>query len=81
MLMYYVYILKSKKDSSLYKGMTADLRKRLEAHNSGCTTFSSSKRPYEIVWYCAFMDKRKALDFEKYLKHGSGHAFTIKHLI
>ena len=29
----------------------------------------------------SFKDKTKAYDFEKYLKHGSGHAFVNKHLV
>jgi len=79
--MYFVYILKSKKDGSLYKGMTENLEQRLNDHNFGSGKYSSTKRPYELHWYCAFKDKSKALKFEKYLKHGSGHAFTKKHLI
>lgn len=77
--MFYVYILKSKKDESLYKGLTENLKKRLAEHNSGKAVYSSSKRPYELIWYCAFNSKKKALDFERYLKHGSGHAFTKRH--
>ena len=79
--MFYVYILISKKDGSLYKGLTKNLKKRLTEHNSGKSVYSSSKRPYELIWYCAFTSKKKALDFERYLKHGSGHAFTKKHLV
>ncbi len=79
--MYYVYILKSQKDGSLYKGVTADLKQRIKDHNSGSAKYSSTKKPYSLVWYCAFQDKTLALKFEKYLKQGSGHAFTKKHFI
>jgi len=79
--MYYVYILKSKKDNSLYKGVTDDLKKRVSEHNTGSVKYSSSKYPYILVWYCAFLSKKQALQFERYLKHGSGHAFTKRHLI
>lgn len=79
--MYYVYILKSQKDGSLYKGFTEDLKQRLAAHNSGSTKYSSTKRPYDLIWYCAFPSKQQALQFERYLKHGSGHAFVKKHLL
>ena len=79
--MYYTYILKSKKDASYYKGVTENLKQRLQDHNTGSTRYSSSKRPYKLVWFCAFPNKTKALKFEKYLKHGSGHAFTKKHLL
>jgi predicted GIY-YIG superfamily endonuclease len=79
--MYYVYILESLKDASRYVGTTEDLKKRLLDHNSGSAKYSSTKRPFKIVWYCAFQNKAKSLNFEKYLKHGSGHAFANKHLL
>ncbi|MDO8183507.1 MAG: GIY-YIG nuclease family protein [bacterium] len=79
--MHYVYILKGKKDSSHYVGITEDLKKRIQDHNSGSARYSKTKKPFSLVWYCAFLNKTKALQFEKYLKHGSGHAFANKHLI
>ncbi|NOY35873.1 MAG: GIY-YIG nuclease family protein [bacterium] len=79
--MHYVYILKSEKDGSYYKGITQNLKIRIQNHNNGSAEYSSSKKPYKLVWYCAFPKKEDALRFEKYLKHGSGHAFAKKHLI
>jgi len=79
--MYYVYILESEKDGSHYVGTTANLTKRFQEHNSGGARYSNTKRPFKIVWYAAFVSKSRALEFEKYLKSSSGHAFTKKHLI
>lgn len=79
--MYYVYIIKSLKDSSFYTGFTENVKKRLIEHNSGSNKYSGSKKPYKLIWYCAFDDKNKALVFEKYLKQGSGFAFARKHLV
>jgi len=79
--MYYVYILKSQKDNSRYIGVTKDLKRRIQEHNSGSAKYSSSKRPYKLVWYCAFIDEKKAYDFEKYLKSSSGYAFTKKRFL
>ena len=79
--MYFVYILKSKKDGSLYKGSTENLKQRIDNHNRGSAKYSSTKKPYKLVWYCAFSTKTQALQFEKYLKHGSGHTFTKRHLL
>jgi predicted GIY-YIG superfamily endonuclease len=79
--MFYVYILQSQKDKSYYTGMTQDLKQRLSDHNSGSAKYSSSKRPYTLVWYSAFLDKTKALQFERYLKSGSGFAFRNKHFL
>ena len=79
--MFYVYILKSLVDGSRYIGITTDVEKRLTEHNNGSATYSSSKKPFEMVWYCAFKNKTRALEFESYLKQGSGFAFTNKHLL
>ncbi len=78
MFMIYVYILQSEKDFSLYTGFTTNLKKRIDEHNSGSNTYSSSKKPFRLKWYCAFDNKPKALEFERYLKHGSGFAFARK---
>ena len=79
--MHYVYIIQSQKDNSHYTGATDDLQKRLENHNWHTVKSTSAKTPFELSWYCAFKDKKKAYEFEKYLKTGSGIAFSRKHLI
>lgn len=79
--MYFVYILQSDKDNSYYTGFTTDLEKRIREHNSGHADYSSSKRPYHLVWHCVFLDKDKAARFEKYLKTGSGIAFSRKRFV
>jgi putative endonuclease len=79
--MHFVYILQSKKDSSLYVGSTGNVKKRFAEHNNGKAKYSSSKRPYVLKWFCAFPTKQQALKFEKYLKQGSGFAFARKHLL
>ena len=76
-----VYIIQSQKDKSYYVGITENIAKRLEEHNSGSSKYSSVKRPYFLVWYCGFQDDKKAYTFERYLKAGSGIAFRNKHLI
>ncbi|HVW82664.1 MAG TPA: GIY-YIG nuclease family protein [Candidatus Paceibacterota bacterium] len=79
--MHYVYILQSKKDGTYYYGATADLKQRLLKHNRGDVTYSSTKRPFSLVWYAAFSSSQLAFAFEKYLKSSSGHAFSRKHLL
>jgi len=79
--MYYNYIIQNTRDKSIYKGSTGDLKSRLKNHNSGKVKTTSGKSPHKLIWYCAFADKKKAYDFEKYLKTGSGIAFARKHLI
>ena len=79
--MYYVYILKSKLHDFHYTGSTDSLKIRLREHNTGLVKSTKNKKPYKIVWYCGFEDKKLALEFEKYLKVGSGKAFAKKRLL
>mgnify|MGYP001607244274 CR=1 FL=1 len=79
--MFYVYILQSEKDKSRYIGVTSDLKRRIAEHNSGNAKYSNLKRPYKLIWYCAFLEKSKAYDFEKYLKSSSGYTFTNKRFL
>jgi putative endonuclease len=70
--MYYVYILKSEKDSSLYIGYSADLKRRLVEHNRGLSRFTKSRLPYKLIYYEAFLDRIDAKHREVYLKSGWG---------
>lgn len=78
--MYYVYILRLK-DGSYYHGYSDNLEQRLRVHQQGIVSSTKNFRPVELVFYGAFSSKRKALEFERYLKSGSGFAFRNKHLI
>lgn len=79
--MYYCYILKSLKDGSFYIGSTKDLRARFAKHNKKSVRYSSTKAPFKLAWYSAFLTKEKATYFEQYLKSSSGFAFRNKRLI
>ncbi len=79
--MFYVYILQSQNDKSFYTGFTEDLKNRIHEHNTGRADFTSTKGNYKLIWYGAFCEKKRALDFEKYLKQGSGFAFARKRLV
>ncbi|MDO8561933.1 MAG: GIY-YIG nuclease family protein [bacterium] len=78
--MHYVYILQDT-DRKLYVGYSADLRKRFKDHQYKEVATTRTYKESTLVWYCAFADKKKALDLERYLKAGSGHAFVRKHLV
>jgi predicted GIY-YIG superfamily endonuclease len=79
--MYYVYILKSINfPKEIYKGHTSNLKKRIVKHNSGSVKHTSKFKPWKLIFYCAFEDKKKAVAFEKYLKTASGIAFMRKRL-
>ena len=70
--MQYVYILKSKKDNSLYTGCTNDIKSRVTFHNSGKVFSTKERKPYEIIFYEAFVNKYDAYRREKWLKTGWG---------
>jgi len=73
--MYYVYVLRSKKDGQFYVGYTADLKKRLELHNRGKIESTKYRRPFELVYYEASLNKEDALHRERYLKTTYGKRY------
>ena len=77
--MHYVYLLESV-PGQRYVGLTSDLRRRLHDHNAGKSPHTAKYKPRRLVAYIAFSDRRKAEEFERYLKSGSGHAFANKRL-
>jgi putative endonuclease len=74
-IMFYVYILKSKKDSNLYIGSTNDLKRRFKEHNDGKVYSTKARRPFEIVYYEAYKIEADARKREANLKLRS-QAFT-----
>jgi predicted GIY-YIG superfamily endonuclease len=79
--MYYVYLIKSVSfPDQTYVGYTTDLNERLQKHNQHSSLHTKKYAPWILVSYIAFDSKQKALDFEKYIKVGSGYAFAKKRL-
>ncbi|HEY2048130.1 MAG TPA: GIY-YIG nuclease family protein [Caulobacteraceae bacterium] len=79
--MRYVYILESLSAvERFYVGVTSDLRARLKKHNAGGVSHTSKFAPWRIKTYIAFSDDQQAVQFERYLKSGSGRAFAKKRL-
>ena len=77
--MHYVYIIRSLNfPDQIYIGCTNDLQKRLLNHNAGITAHTSKYRPWELIVSLGFKNKECAIEFEKYLKSGSGRAFIKK---
>ncbi len=76
--MFHVYLLRSvKKYGSTYVGFTTkNVLERLAEHNHSLTTTTAPHSPWKIEVVVSFVNKKKAEEFEKYLKHGSGHAFA-----
>lgn len=79
--MYFVYILKSAKHNQVYTGFTKDIETRLKDHNEGKSPHTSKYRPWKLVCSFSFGSETKAREFEKYLKTGSGIAFSRRHFL
>ncbi len=73
--MYYVYILRSEKDSRFYTGLTKDISRRLREHNSGNVRSTKNRIPFELVYKEEFVNRTKARIREKFFKSGSGREF------
>jgi len=78
--MFFVYVLISSKDKNLYIGFSENVIQRLEEHNSGKNISTRNRRPFELIYYEAYIDQKDALGREKFLKSGSGHRFLEKQL-
>lgn len=75
-----VYILRSQSESLRhYVGITNNVRARVEWHNRSLTGHTVMHRPWSLVVALEFPSESEAVRFEKYLKSGSGRAFTKRH--
>lgn len=67
-IMFYVYVLKSKKDNNLYIGSTNNLKRRFTEHNSGKVYSTKFRKPFIIMYYEAYKSERDARKRESNLK-------------
>ncbi len=72
MKLLYVYILKCS-DNSYYTGITNNIERRLNEHQTGCNedSYTSSRRPVELMFFTGFSDFNFAISKEKQLKSWS----------
>ncbi|MFQ9358266.1 MAG: GIY-YIG nuclease family protein [Anaerobutyricum hallii] len=64
----YTYIVKCS-DETLYTGWTNNLKKRLEAHNSGKgAKYTKNRRPVELVYFEEYDTKQEAMKREYAIK-------------
>jgi putative endonuclease len=77
----FVYVLKNgDQPPRYYTGLTADVPARLAARNDGRSPHTATLRPWRVDVVVEFTDERRAMNFERYLKSGSGSAFAKRHL-
>jgi putative endonuclease len=76
----FVYIIKSiTTPDEYYVGVTSNVALRLRAHNEGLSRHTSRHRPWRTLVVIEFDDEKPALEFERYLKTGSGREFARRH--
>lgn len=67
--MYYVYIMASKKNGTLYIGMTNDLIRRVWEHrNKGISSFAGKYNVHQLVYFEETPDVLAAIQREKQMK-------------
>jgi len=66
--MFYLYVLKSTKDSDLYIGSTNNLKRRFQEHQEGKSFSTQFRRPFELVYYEAYKNEKDARLREQTLK-------------
>jgi len=71
--MYYVYLLKSLKNQSLYIGCTNNLKERLLEHNQNKSYHTAKYSPWKLLYFEGYVSKQDAYSREKSLKlHAQG---------
>jgi putative endonuclease len=70
-LVYYIYILASRKHGTLYIGVTNDLVRRVYQHKTHAVRgFTSQYRFHLLVWFECYDDVRNAITREKEPRSG-----------
>ena len=73
--MYYVYAIVSEKRNYIYVGLTNNLERRIEEHNSGRNKTTKAYKPFKVIYKEKFIERIEAREKEKYLKSGIGKEF------
>ncbi len=78
----FVYVIQSTpRPDRHYIGRTFDLPSRLASHNAGDSPRTCNHRPWRLVVSVAFASEAKAMEFEKYLKSGSGAELVSRYFL
>ena len=79
--MYFTYILHSRTFDRFYIGQTSDLDQRLKYHNFGKVKSSFPYRPWDLVWYCRFNNRKEAMKRERKLKNLKSQSRVISYML
>jgi len=79
-MFYYIYVLESGKDGSLYIGYTKRLRERIVKHNLKSVQSTKNKTPWKCIYFEACLNKEDAERRETYLKTSQGSRLLKRRL-
>ena len=79
--MYYVYVLKSLRNSRFYTGSTDNVVRRLAEHNSGKSKYTRFTKPFILVYKEEFKTRSEAYKRELFLKSGKGREILKEILV
>lgn len=72
MSFYFVYVLQSLNIDWIYVGSTTDLKQRFKSHNDGENLSTKGYKPFKLIFYEAYLNKKDALRREEYFKTTKG---------
>jgi len=75
---FYLYIIKSEKDGSLYIGSTNNLQRRFLQHNNGESAYTKAHKPFELKYYEAYSDESEARKRESSLKKDGRAIYVLR---
>lgn len=79
--MFYLYVIKSKKDETLYIGSTNNLKRRLFEHNSGKSEYTKKHKPFDLRYYEAYFNEDDARKREVSIKKDGRARYILKNRI
>lgn len=79
-IMFYNYVLQSKKNNKLYIGYTRNLNKRLKEHNQELNQSTKLHKPWKLIYYEACLNKKDVERRERYLKTTQGQRLLKRRL-
>jgi len=79
-MVYYVYVLQSKKDYKFYTGYTKNLKLRLEQHQTKKVDSTKYRGDLRLIYFEGCLNQQDATHREKYLKTFHGKMFLKNRL-
>ena len=71
---YFVYAISSLTQNYIYIGITDNLDRRINQHQSGYNRTTKPYRPFKLIYFEETTDRFQAREMEKYFKSSAGRA-------